>query len=526
MKTLFFNGKIHTMVSEEDTADWMTVSDGKICETGKGTPAASCDSAVNLQGKHVYPCLIDAHTHLLLTVAVMATGFSACEIRSEGIVPNTVEGVGARIRAYAKKQKPGAVIAVNNYIMTAMDEHRMPTREELDRWTDGRAAVVYNIDGHSTSLSTKMLETVGISPEGHSGILQGEENERTQGRLIDAVGKAVTLPVLAKGIAAFQNYCADHGIGTVAALEGNGDSPKDSTTGLIIHLARHFDVGVRLYLQYTDPARVAPYAGYMKHLRVGGCGDWEMDGSVGSHSAAFRLPFSDTGETAPCYFSQEEADAAVRIFAEKGYQIASHAIGELAIERLLTALNRSGSTAFHRVEHCEFCSEASLEELKKGNFAAVMQPGYAWIDKRYLHTYEAHLPESIRNGMKLKSLYDAGVCVCGSSDSPVQDMDPFLQMLGMTCFYRPEESLTPYEAMCTYTKNAARALLEEDERGTLEPGKAADFFTAEEDFFRLAPEKTVEFRPVETYYGGKPAKRKKGTVAELAGMLLKKPRKI
>ena len=513
------------MLSEEDTVDYMLVRDGRIASAGKGTPDFPKAEKHDLKGKHVYPCLIDGHVHLLLTIAVMAMGFNACEITSDGIEPHTMAGIEKRIRAYAAKQKKDAVIAINNYIMTAIDEHRMPTKAELDAWTDGRPTVIYNIDGHSTSLSSEMLRRVGIDPDGHSGVLQGEENERTQGRIIDNVGGSVTLPVLAKGIANFHNYCADYGIGTVAALEGNGDSEKDSTTKLMLHLARHFGVGVRLYLQYTDIARVRPFEKYMKKRRVGGCGDWEQDGAVGAHSAAFVLPFSDTGETAPCYFTQEKTDALVKAFSDSGYQVASHAIGELAIDRLIEALNKVDNGRFHRIEHCEFFGDAAFEQLKKGRFAVMMQPGYAWIDKRYLHTYERYLPQEIRDRMKLRSLADAGVCVCGSSDSPVQDMDPYLQMLGMTQFYNEVESLTNYQAMCAYTKNAARAL-EDDDIGTLEVGKKADFFVAEEDFFRLPPEKVVEFRPSATYYGGVPARRRKGSVSELLGMLLTKPKKI
>ena len=333
-------------------------------------------------------------------------------------------------------------------------------------------------------------------------------------------------PVLAKGIARFQNTCASYGISVVGALEGNGDSPKDPTTGLIARLARHFDVGVRLYLQYVDLERVKPYRKWMSRPRVGGCGDWEMDGSIGSHSAAFSVPFADTGKTAPCYYRQEYVDQLVLDADKAGYQTASHAIGEAAVERLLHALEQLDSPRMHRIEHCEFVSEESFRALCKGKYAVMMQPGYSWIDKRYLHTYERYLPPELFRKMKLKSLVDASVCVCGSSDSPVQDMDPYLQMLGMVQFYNDEESLSPYQAFRCYTANAAKSIEEEDVRGPLEVGKAADFFTADRDFFTLSPREIVDFRPLETWYGGRKYRQKKGTVPELLAMLLRKPRKI
>ena len=526
MKTLFYNGKFHTMVSEEDQKNYMIVEDGKIIELGNEIDISKFQNKVDLLGKHVYPCLIDGHTHMLLTIAVMAMGFNACEITKDGIEPHTIAGVEKRVREYVRDKGPKEIIAINNYIRTAIDERRMPTREELDSWGGGRPIVIYNIDGHSTSLSTAMLNLVGIPSENHSGVLEGEENERAQGRIIDTVGSVLGLKELARGIAKLHNTCAEYGINILGALEGNGDSIKDTTTKLIIKLARHFDIGVRLYLQYTDINRVMPYKKLMKHPRVGGCGDWEMDGASGSHSAAFSVPYQDNGKKSDCYYTQDFVDDIVKKFDEEGFQISSHAIGDLAIDRILKAYNKTTSGTFHRIEHCEFFDEAELKELKKGKYAIEMQPGYAWIDKRYLNTYSQVLPQNIRDRMKFKSLFDSGVIVCGSSDSPVQDLDPYLQMLGMVQFYNEEESITPYQALLSYTKNAAEAILERDDYGTLEPGKIADFFTSSEDFFSLNPNEVVDFRPDKTYYKGKAYVKKKGTVLELLKMMLSKPKQI
>lgn len=251
-----------------------------------------------------------------------------------------------------------------------------------------------------------------------------------------------------------------------------------------------------------------------------------MDGASGSHSAAFAQPYTDTGKSAPCYYAQETVDRFCAAAEAEGYQIASHAIGDLAIRRLVDAYDKLGSKTLHRIEHAEFADEDTFHRICAGSYAILAQPGYSWIDKRYLHTYEQVLPQEIRDRMKFKSYYDAGVLICGSSDSPVQDMDPYLQMLGMVQFYNEQESLSPYEALTTYTVNAAKALLEGDERGTLEEGKAADFFTADADFSALSPEEVVSFRPVQTYYGGKVYRPMKGTVDNLLRMLLTRPKLI
>lgn len=526
------------MKSETHTFYGMAVSSGRIRKIFKSKEAFDAyraaqrpgsSNAVDLKQRHVYPCLLDGHIHMLLTIASMAMGFPLCTITEEGVKPDTLAEAGEKLRSYAAAQKEDSIVAASNFIPSAMDEKRMPTKEELDLWGGGRPVVVYSIDGHSTALSSAMLRLIGMDPDG-CGVLTGEENERAQGRITDQLAKLMGPEALARGIARFHDTCAEYGISMVGALEGNGDSPKDQTTHLIARLARHFDLGVRLYLQYTDRKRVRKFESLLKNKRAGGCGDWEMDGSCGSHSAAFYSPYKDTGKTAGCYFKEIEIRGLAKTFSEDGFQLSSHAIGDAAIDRLLDAYDRvpavSPEGLPNRIEHCEFPSEEAFQRLCKSSYAVMVQPGYSWIDKRYLHSYENVLSSEQTSRMKLKSLFDTGVTVCGSSDSPVQDLDPYLQMLGMTQFYVPSESITPYEAMVSYTRNAAFALGELQDRGTLEPGKIADFFTADRNFFELKPGQIPSFRPIQTYYQGLPYEKKKGTVLELAAMLLSAPKAL
>lgn len=521
MKTILYeNALFHTGVTEDESFRYMLVEGGRIKALRNERPDKSeYAKVVDLGGGHAFPCLIDAHVHLLYSIVLAAMGFDVCRIEGREVVPNTMAGIEARLREFAAMKKPKEIVVANGYILSAIAEGRLPSREELDDWCGGRAAVVYTIDGHASALSSAMLRRIGIDPEGHSGVLMGEAHERNQGKITDAISSAVTPSVLAKGIANIENSCAAWGISHVGALEGNGDSRKDLTTVLMLHLARHMDLKVRMYLQYLDVGRVERFRKCLSRPRLGGCGDWEMDGSIGAHSAAFTVPYGDTGEVAECYYSQEQVDEAVRRADELGDQIASHAIGDAANDRLIEALMKTKPGTVHRVEHGEFLSDEAFEKLKSGRFAVVMQPGYSWIDKRFLHSYEKFLAPEVTEKMRLASLYRAGVCVCGSSDSPVQSMDPYLQMTGMTDFYRSKESLTTYEAFRCYTIHPARALGEEENIGTLEVGKEANFFVAEENLFDLSSDRLSAFRPRATFYEGKAWREKKGTVGELLRMI-------
>ena len=524
---LFENARFYTGREENEYFSYMLVEKGRIKSLSRQRPhKGQFSRSVDLGGGFVYPCLIDPHVHLLYTIVLSAMGFDVCSIENGSVVPSTMEGIEKRLRSFAAGKKPGETVVANNYILSAIDQRRLPTRQELDDWCGGRAAVVYTIDGHASALSTAMLKKIGLEPEGHSGVLMGEEHERVQGRITDAISSMVTPSVLARGIAAVENNCAAMGVSHLGALEGNGDSPKDLTTVLLVHLARHMSVQVRLYLQYFDVDRVEKFRKYLKSPRIGGCGEWEMDGATGAHSSAFSVPFKDTGSIAPCYYSQQQVDEAVAKAHALGYQIASHAIGECAIERITESLLKLEPGRFHRVEHGEFFNEKCFERYKSGRFAVVMQPGYAWIDKRYLHSYQQFLPQEIVDRLSFGSLYRAGVCVCGSSDSPVQGIDPYLQMCGMVDFYHESESVSTFEAFRCCCANAARALGEEDELGSLEEGKLANFFVADRQLFELDAAALSSFRPRETWYEGKKWKKKRGSIWELIAMLLRPAHKI
>ena len=522
---LFYNATFHSMKGEDDVFSFMTVSRGRITGTYVERPDGTYDE-IDLNGQHVYPCLIDGHTHMLFTIGVMAMGFNICEVTGDGVKPDNISDIEKKFRAYCKGKPKNAIVAASNYVVSAVDVKRLPTKDELDSWCGGRPVIVYNIDGHSTSASSSMLVKLGINPEGHDGILCGEENERNQGKLTDIISSAIGLKALSAGIAKLHNSCAEYGINLIGALEGNGDSKNDSTTSLIVFLARRFDLQVRFYLQYADLERVKPYEKYLRRKRVGGCGDWEMDGSVGSHTAAFHHPYKDTETVSDCYYSQDQANRMVLQADSEGYQVASHAIGEKAIERIMEALRHTSGSTYHRIEHIEFINEESLSRLEGEKYAVFMQPGYSWVDKRYLHTYENYLPEKVEKKLKLKSIRDKGVLICGSSDSPVQAMDPYLQMLGMVEYYNPSESLTAYEALESYTVNPAKAMYENADYGSLEKGKIADFFTAGKDFAKLSGSEIASFRPNTTYYSGKPYRPKSEGLQTIIKILLKRPHKV
>ena len=179
-----------------------------------------------------------------------------------------------------------------------------------------------------------------------------------------------------------------------------------------------------------------------------------------------------------------------------------------------------------RIDHFEFPSEKAVELIKRLPLAITVQPGFSWIDKHFLKSYEQFLPESIINRqLPLKDLMNSDVCVCGSSDSPVQSVNPYEQMLGMVDFYLSDQSITPYEALKTYTVNPAK-MLGELNTGTLKSGNDADFFVCDRDILSCKGTDITLCKAEYMVVRGERYKEKKGTVGELLKMIATKPHKI
>ncbi len=527
MRTLYYNGVFHTMRSEGDVVPSIVVEDGRIValggEDGAGTPGAS-GCCIDIGGAHVYPALIDAHLHMLDSIALLCMGEEVCAFAHGRVEPADLAGVQRRIREIAKRAgaKPGSLLILSNYVSAAMAEGRLPNRWELDEWGNGADVWVINIDGHSGSCSSALLEKLGLEGVAPDGIFCGPAHDANLGKFTACLASRITPRALARGVARFCNQCASFGIGTVCALEGTDDVERDRMTELVAFLGQRMPLDVRLFPQYMDEAKLARVRGRMGAPRVGGCMKWELDGSVGSRTAAFSEPFRD-GTQGSLYFDTDELRQTVRRLADAGYQVSAHAIGDVAIDQMCSVL--SDVPGRHRIDHFEFPSPQAVEWACNHKPFITVQPGYAWIDQRFLHGYERFLSErQIASQVPLARLDAAGVPLCGSSDSPVQPPDPFLQMRGMREFSVASESLAGYRTLRTYTVNGGLMLGEK--KGLMEEGYEASFFTCDVDLETCEPDALEGLRARKLWLRGKPYRPLSEGLGALARLLATSPRAI
>ena len=487
MRTLWHGGTIHPAM-DGVTYSYMGTENGRIVYLGNEKPEGRWSKDVDLRGAHLAPRMIDSHMHMLFTMVLAAQSFFISEIRDGKVIPDSPEGALERLSAYSSSHPKIDVIVANGFIPSVFETPRLLTKEELDAAAPGKAVIVYTVDGHSSTLSSEMLRRLGMDPDAEKdGIMRGERHEFMQGKVTSLIASGLTPSILARGITNFVNETRDLGLFGVVALDGQEDDPKDMPTEMLSRIAERLPMDIAFYPQYQDYGRASRIFPRQKRKRIGGCSAWELDGAVNSQSAAFYTPYLGSEEKGHTYYSDEHVRKRVETALEEDILLTSHAIGPAAIDQILDLyaenkdrLDRKGG--MYRIDHFEFPSREAVEKVKGLPLALTFQPGFSYIDKRFLKSYVKYLtPEQLSLIAPLRELDEAGVCILGSSDSPVQELDPYLQMKGMTEYYCEEQSLTPGAAYRSYSINAGKALGEDF---SLSVGNEASF-----NVFRRDPEK-------------------------------------
>jgi predicted amidohydrolase YtcJ len=511
---LVHNAQIYSMEAEGELYSAMLIKDGKIEKLYESdpNPASLQVKSLDLAGKAVLPGLIDGHFHFMPTAGLHEMALNVSEIENGKLIPDNLDDFRIKLQQYIQSRPATFPILCFNYIIPSMKEDRLPFKEELDSYAPNRAIIIISMDGHSSAYSTLGLKLMGISPEGHSGILEGAAHEFQMGRLNEVVLKFLSLPTLIAGIQHTVNDAIQHGLVGLNCLEGFEDSQKDMVMWAFSKFAPMVPLYCRLFPQYLNLDRIQPLVKKMSYSRLGGCGSWEQDGSIGSRTAAFYESYLDNQENfGKVYYTNEKLTQCIQNAHNNGFQITSHAIGTKAIDNVLTAFDivlkkeNYQNKYRHRIDHFEFPTYEQVDwAISKLGLLITAQPGYSWMDETFQKGYRKYLrPEQFQRQIPLKRIMNLGGILIGGSDSPVQHLNPFTQIHGMVNFPLEHERLTVYDAFRTYTFNAAYSTFEENSRGTLKVGKFADFIVFKDDPFEIAPEKIIELKVEKTFIQGK-----------------------
>jgi predicted amidohydrolase YtcJ len=228
------------------------------------------------------------------------------------------------------------------------------------------------------------------------------------------------------------------------------------------------------------------------------------DGSAGGLTAAFFEPYlgSAGGGTGVFTFPEEKIHALLKLYHEQGWQLDIHAIGDAAIEQVLTGMEAADSNAHpfagrrHRIEHCGFVTRDQMRRMKARGILPVPQPVFMYeFGDLYLRNLGRARSE---HAYPMRTWFDEGHHPAASSDCPVSTVDPFVNLFTMVTrrtnrgtVLGPEEALSVEQAVHCQTWCGAYTQFTEDRRGTLEPGMLADVAVLSRDIFSAEPEQIL-----------------------------------
>ena len=239
-----------------------------------------------------------------------------------------------------------------------------------------------------------------------------------------------------------------------------------------------------------------------------------VDGSLGARTAKLNAPYADDASTTGItVMDQNYLDEICAIAAENGMSVATHAIGDKAIEMILEAYEKSlpdsSNPLRNGVIHCQITTPATLEQFRKNNILAQVQPIFIHYDKNIV--FDRVGEELAKTSYAFKTLADMGVHVSYGTDSPVEDMNPYnnlycavtrMSLTGKGDVYLPEECVDIYEAVDNYTMESAFASFDEDKKGRLKPGYMADLVILDRNIFEVPSAEIKDVRPTATMIGG------------------------
>jgi predicted amidohydrolase YtcJ len=484
---LLTNGKILTQ-STSGSATSILIRNGRIAAVGNGNLAASsADLArIDLEGRTVVAGFNDAHAHIwkighLLTTMVDLRGVDSLEAMVE------------RIRQFRSRLPDGAWLLGRGYNEATMAERRQPTRRDLDRAASDQPIVLTRTCGHIYAANSAALSRAGITRDTTApvgGVIERDDNGEPTGLLHETamglMNRAIPPPApddYRQMITAALRHQLSLGI---TSSSDCGVSPQL----LAVYRAMESDDELPARVNVMPLRRVDGVPGPVPlpelfesdMLRVSTV-KFLADGGLSGATAALSVPYRHADTRGVFRFDRQELEGLCRETQTAGWRIATHAIGDVAIDQMLDIYESLGPHPrglTHRIEHFGLPDARQLSRAADLGVIAAPQTIFIHSLGRNFRNYlpDAFMPRTY----PVRAMLDAGVRVALSSDAPVvEDDNPLVGAMAAVTrrdregfLIAPEQAITIGEALQAYTAGGAVATGQEAELGSIEPGKWAD----------------------------------------------------
>ena len=543
---IFHTGRIVTVDPQFRVVEAMALRDGRVVAVGTTSDiramAASDTEQVDLGGRTVLPGLMDSHVH--------APGASMYEFEQPVPDMETIDDVLAHFRARAEATPPGEWITLSQVFITRLREQRYPTRAELDRVAP-KHPVAFRT-GPDASLNSMALALSKIDanfrvPEGQPCRVERDPSGRPTGilrncgSLIRSGGRGAR-PTDADRLSRLKQLLADYNsVGITSIVDANANS---GGIELYQQLLQQNELTTRTYLAHGIDAQAPlekieaqlreiaahPLHQYSEMLWLRGVKAF-MDGGMLTGSAYMRQPWG----VSKIYAIDDPTYRGVRfIEPEKLYQIAklalandlqftAHSQGDAAVDAMVEAyarINRDDFPVRDRrpsITHSSFMSPEAIATMKEIGVVANLQPAWLYLDGMTLR--QQFGVDRLAYFHPYRTLAEEGVTVGGGSDhmqkiGSLRSINPYNPFLGMWTTLtrlpkgspeplRPEQNLSREQAIRLYTINNAFITFEETRKGSLEPGKFADFIVIDRDILSCPVDEVKDIQVEETWLGGR-----------------------
>jgi len=516
------NANIRTMDDKRSIVGALAVLDGRIIALGSDADIAKLigpkTNVIDAGGKTVIPGFNDAHLHFVPG----GEQLSLVDLRSS----QSPEEFAQRIKDYAAKLKEGEWITGGRWDHENWKPANLPTRQLIDKVAPKNPVFVNRLDGHMAVANSLALKLAGVdknTKDVPGGVIVRDANGEPTGVLKDAAMELVFRVIPARTFEqrladaeAATNYAASLGVTSAQDMQAN------QNLSVYQKLLDEGKLKTRLYAgadlsDWKSRAHVGirhAFGGPM--LRTGTLKGYG-DGSLGSSTAWFFEPYADMPSTSGVPSAEmpqlyEHVSAADK----NGLQVMIHAIGDRTNATVLDIYERvekedGPSDRRFRIEHAQHLRVSDIPRFAKLGVVASMQPVHLTDDGRWA---EKRLgKERLKGTYVFKSLLASGAHVAFGTDWSVAPLNPLFGIYAAVTRqttdgknpngWLPDEKISVDAAVRCYTLGSAYAEFQEDEKGTLEVGKLADFVILSEDIFTIDPTTIPNVKVLKTIVGGR-----------------------
>ena len=532
---IIHNATVYTVDSAFTVAEALAVKDGRIVAVGLSRQIIDdyrSDSVLDLKGQPVFPGFIDAHSHFI--------GYATTKLGADLVGAKSFTEVVDNVAQHHRKYSEQHWIQGRGWDQNLWEDKRFPDRHRLDSLFPEHPVVLKRIDGHAALVNQKALDLAGIttSTKVHGGIIESEAGRLT-GILIDNAVDLVTNMIPQPDVATLMDVFQEAERDCFAVgLTGVCDAGQTLRNILLFDsLQKAGALSIRIYAMHDpkkDNIEFVKEHGILKTDRLN-VRAFKMyaDGALGSRGAWLLEDYADApGHRGLNTLNADTFHLLAKLCIGKNMQMCVHAIGDGAVRMVLDSFDNylgSENGRRWRIEHAQVIH--FLDRIRFGLLGVIpsMQPTHATSDMYWAEARLGH--ERLRSAYALKALLNmtrgfvlegppgpmdtiqSAECLALGSDFPVESINPlfgFFAAVGRKDQsgwpeggWQMENALTREQALKGMTIWAAFAQFEENERGSIEVGKLADFVVLDRDIMTCPEIEIFRAKVLMTYLGGK-----------------------